>query len=120
MNARTHADVDDMVRHPDRLLVMLDDDDGIAEITQVGECPEQALVVALVEPDGWLVENIHDADEPRADLARKPDALGLAAREGFGAALQGEVVQADVNEKTEPLVDLLDDLGRDLTLLARQ
>src|SRR5688572_33302499 len=75
---------------------------------------EQPLVVALVQADRGLVEDVHDAAEPRADLAREADALRLAARERLGAAVERQVVEADVYQEAEPVGDLLDDLGRDL------
>src|SRR6266480_991637 len=41
---------------------------------------DQARVVALVEPDRRLVEDVEDADELRADLRREPQPLRLPAR----------------------------------------
>ena len=47
---------------------------------------EQLVVVALVQADGRLVEDIQNAHEARADLRGQPDALALAAGErGRGA-----------------------------------
>ena len=34
MNAGAGADIDDVIRLQDRILIMLDDDDGIAQIAQ--------------------------------------------------------------------------------------
>ena len=78
MNAGARAQIDDIVRRHDRLLVVFDDDDGVADVPEVRERAEQALIVALVQTDRRLVQDVHDADEPRADLAREPDALRLA------------------------------------------
>ena len=46
---------------------------------------EQAPVVALVEADRRLVEDVQHAGQVRADLRRQPDALPFAARERRGA-----------------------------------
>ena len=81
---------------------------------------EQPLVVALVQSDRRLVEDVHDAHQARADLARQTDALGLAARQGLGAAVQSQVVEPHVHQKAQTLHDLLDDLVGDLAALARQ
>ncbi len=86
----------------------------------MGEGPQQAGVVALVQADGGLVQDVHDAHQAGADLAGEPDALGLAAGQGIGAALQGEVVEAHVHQKPQALGDLLDDLGADLAMSAGQ
>ena len=99
MNAGAGTEVHHVVRLADRVLVVLDDDDGVAEVTQAMQRVEQALVVALVQPDRRLVEDVHDADESRADLAREADALRLAARECLGAAVERQVVEADVHQE---------------------
>ena len=77
--ARARADVDDVVGDADRLLVVLDDDHGVAEVAQPHQRVDEALVVALVQPDRRLVEHVEHADQPAADLRREPDALRLAA-----------------------------------------
>src|SRR5262249_14077411 len=61
--SRPGTQVDDVVRGPNGVLVMLDDDDGVAEITQPLECAQQPLVVALMQPDAGLVEDIEHADQ---------------------------------------------------------
>ena len=76
---RPGPDVDDPVGRPDRLLVVLDDEDGVAEVAQPGQRRDELRVVALVEPDRRLVEDVEDAHERRPDLGREPDPLGLAA-----------------------------------------
>ena len=78
---RARADVDDVVGDPDRLLVVLDDEHGVAEVAQPDQRVDEPLVVALVQADRRLVEHVQHADEPAADLAREPDALRLAAGE---------------------------------------
>ncbi len=48
-----------------------------------------------------------------AHLGRQPNTLGLAAGQCRSLAIQGEVVQANIDEKTEPVADLLDQLCGD-------
>ena len=60
-----------------------------------------------------------NADERRADLRREPDALRFAAGKRGRAAVQRQIFQPDVDEKTKPRAQLFDDLARDL-LLARR
>ena len=79
MDAGAGAHVDDIIGVADRVLVMLDDEHGVAEIAQALERDEQAVVVALVEADRGLVEDVEHAREAGADLAGEADALALAA-----------------------------------------
>ena len=62
-------------------VVVLDDDDRIAARPELLERAEQLLVVARVQADGRLVEQVEYASESGADLRGEADALGLASRE---------------------------------------
>ena len=108
------ADVDDPVGDLDGVLVVLDDDERVAHVAQPDQGLDQPVVVALVQADGRLVQDVQHADQAGADLGGEPDALGLAAGEGAGRAVQREVVQADVDQEPQPLVDLLEDPLGDL------
>ena len=114
------AHVDDMVGVADRVLVMLDDQHGVAEAAEALERFEQAVVVLLVEADRGLVEDVEDAREAGADLrlARRMRWLS-PPREGAAGAVEVEVVEPDIVEEAEALVDLLEDGAGDLVLLWR-
>ena len=81
MLARTGTDVDDMVGGMHRILIVLHNDQRIAEVAQMAQCCKQAVVVALMQSDARLIEDVEHTHEPRADLRRETDALCLAARE---------------------------------------
>ena len=91
--------VDDVVGRAHRLFVVLDDDHGVAEVAQAQQGVDEAAVVALVQADAGLVEDVEHADEGRADLRRQADALRLAAGERRRGALQRQVPDADVVEE---------------------
>ena len=101
-------------------LVVLDHDHGVAEVAQPLQRRDQARVVALMEADRGLVEDVEHADEARSDLGGQPDPLRLAAREGRRGALERQVAHADVVEEAQPLVDLAQDQPSDLTLGVRE
>ena len=84
VDAGAGADVDDVIGGQDRVLVVLDDDDGVADVAQVLERAEQAVVVALMQPDRRLVEHVEHAREARADLRGEADALRFTARQRAG------------------------------------
>ena len=116
MQAGARPHVDDVVGAVDRFLVVLDDDDGVSGVAQAYQGVDQAAVVALVQPDRGLVEDVHHPDEPCPDLAREPDPLRLPAGEGLGGAVEREVVEPHVDEELQPLRDLPEDPARDLRL----
>ena len=114
--AGARADVDHPVGGGDGVLVVLDDDERVAEVAQPGEGLDQPVVVALVQADARLVEHVEDADQAGADLGGEPDPLRLAAGQRAGRSVEDEVVEADVEQEPEPGVDLLDDALGDLPL----
>ena len=85
-----------MVGGADGVLVVFDNDHRIPEIPQAAEGRNEAVVVALVQTDARLVEDIQDTREARADLRGEPDALGLAAGECAALAVELHVAEPDL------------------------
>ena len=105
--ARPH--VHDPVGRAHHLLVVLDHEHGVAEVAQPLERADQLPVVALMEPDRRLVEDVEDADQLRADLRGEPQALRLSARERLRGPIELEVADSHVVEEGEPFAYLLQD-----------
>ena len=80
--ARPGAKVDDHIGLAYGLFVVLDDDDRVADVAQALEGGQQPLVVAVVQANGRLVEDVQHPDQTGADLRGEADALGLAAGTG--------------------------------------
>jgi hypothetical protein len=114
--AGARTQVDEVVGGAHRPLVVLDDDHGVAEVTQAVEGADQLLVVSLVQADRGLVEHVHDADQAGADLGRKSDPLRLAAGERARRARKREITDANVLEEGEPFADLANYEAGDRTL----
>ena len=102
--ARPH--VDDQVGRAHGVFVVFDDQHRVAAIPQVFERADEAVVVARVQADARLVEHVERAGERRAELRREADALGFAAGERVGAAVEREVAEADRVEEAEAGGDL--------------
>jgi len=96
LGARAGADVDDHVGRAHRVLVVLDDDQRIADVAQRLQRRQQPVVVALMQPDRRFVEDVENADQRRADLRRQADALRLATRQRRRRARQLRLAQPDV------------------------
>ena len=120
VHARPGPEVGDPVRGPHRHLVVLDDEERVAEVAERLQRGQEALVVARVEPDRRFVEDVEDPDEAGTDLRREGDPLRLPAAERRRGPVEGEVGQADVPEEPEPRADLLDDLADDLLVALGQ
>ncbi len=120
VDAGAGADVEHIIGGADRVLVVLDDDHGVAEIAQPLERFEQARVVALVQADRRLVEHIEHAGEAGADLRGQPNALALAAGQRARRAGQREIFQPDIDQEFEAFADFFENPDRDFILFGSQ
>src|SRR5438128_2635793 len=109
MNSRARPQIQDIIRRADRVGIMLDHEDGVSQIAQSLKRVEQGVVVALVQSDARLVEDVKHADKRRADLRGEADTLRLAAAQRAALAVEREIAEADVFQKAEPRADFLDD-----------
>ncbi len=98
--------VHDVVGGPDRLFVVLHDNDCVSQVAKARQRRQQAPIVALMQPDRRLVEHVEHAGEVGADLRRQPDALSFTAGQRGGAAIERQVTDADVIEESQTLANL--------------
>ena len=80
MHACARAHVNQVVGRAHHVFVVLHHQYAVANIAQVLQGANQAVVVALVQADAGLVQHIHHPCEARANLAGQPNALRFAAR----------------------------------------
>jgi hypothetical protein len=120
VDASARADIHDVVGQADCIFVVLDDDYRVADIAQVLEGAEQAVVVALVQADGRFVEDVQHAHQAGADLAGQTNPLRLATRQRVSAAIQRQIIQTDVDQELQALADFLEDLVGDLAATTGQ
>ena len=93
------AKVDDVVGAADGFFVVLHHQHGVAQIAQLFERLQQAAVVAMMQPDGRLVQHVEHAAQLGSDLRGQPDALAFAAGERGRRAVQRDVAQPDVRSE---------------------
>ena len=108
--------VDHVVGGTDCILVVFDDDNGIADIAQALERLDQALVVTLMKTDRGLIQNIEHAHETRADLRCQANTLRLATRKRRRGTIERQIVESNIDQKTQALQDFLDDAPADKLL----
>ena len=104
--ARARAEVDDVVGDHDRLGLVLDDEHRVALVAQTKQKLVHALDVVWVQPDGRFIENVENTLKIRAQLSRKPNALGFSPRESGGGAVEIEVIEAYFTKEGKALKDL--------------
>ena len=82
--AGARAHVHHEVGRTDGVLVVLHHHDRVAQVAQVAQRGDEAVVVSLVKADAGLVEDVEHAHEAGTDLRGQADALRLTARKGRG------------------------------------
>ncbi len=120
VQARAGPDVDQVVGGAHDRFIVLDHQHRVTLLLQAAQRVDQPLVVALVQADRRLVENVAHADQPRANAGGQPHALQLAAAERVGRAVERQVFDAHPFQKVEPLVDFLKNRPPDRLVLGRQ
>src|SRR5438045_9468193 len=120
MNAGARADIEYVIGGADCVFIVLNDDHGIAEISQPLQSREQASVIALVQPDRRLVQDVEHAGKPRAYLRCKADALAFTAREGTRGPRERQILEPNIDQESQSFADFLEDALRNRVLLTRE
>ena len=115
--AGAEPDVDDVIGDANHVLVVLDDEDGVALVAKLLKDVDEPLVVARVQADRRLVQHVERADERRAERGRQIDALRFAARQRRRQPVERQVVEADVAQEREAPANLAQHLVGDRRLL---
>src|ERR1017187_8230491 len=98
------AEIEDPVRVADHVHIVLDDDDGIAEVGQAMENVEQFADVVEMPSGGGFVEQVESlAGLALAEFAGEVDALRFASGERDGGLTEVNVSQARSEEHTSEL-----------------
>ncbi len=100
---RARSEVDDVVGDGDHLGLVLDDEHGVPFVSQLQQQGVHALDVVGVQPDGGLVEDVGHVGQRGSEVTNHLGALGFSARQGTGRAVEREISQSDVDERTEGL-----------------
>ena len=110
------TEVEESVSGREDFAVMLDENDSISQIPQSPKHFQQPIVVAGMQADRRLIEDVQDARQSAADLPGKPDSLCLTARKGRQRAGQSQIVESDVDQKGESAGRFVQQVARDLAI----
>ena len=77
--ARARAHIDNVVGVANGIFVMLHNDNRVTQIAQAFKRGDKALVIALMQADGRLVQNVQHAHEASTNLRGQANALSLTA-----------------------------------------
>ena len=118
--ARPRPHVDDRVGGADHVQVVLDDEDGVAQVAQAAQDAQQPLGVARVQADGRFVENVEHPRQPGADQRRQPQPLRLAGRERRRGPRHRQIADADLQQAAQASVQVFQQRRGDAVLVGRE
>src|SRR5439155_12723775 len=110
-NPRPGPEIDNQIGRAHGLFIVLDDDNGVAHVAELFEAVEQALVIARMQANTGLIENIEDADQAGTDLTRQADALSFSAGQRRRRAIESEIMQPDIEKESQPSANFLQQLA---------
>ena len=116
MTAGAGTEIQKLVGIGDHLAIVLDQQQGVAQIAEFLQGGQQPGVVAGVQADRRFIEHIEHSAQPAADLGREADALHFAAGKRGGRPGEREVVEPHVDQELGAIADFAVDFARDLAL----
>ena len=117
---RPGPQIDDVIGRAHHVGIVLHHQDGVAQVAQLFENADQPGRIAAMQPDGWLVQNVTGAHQPRTEARRQLDALRFAARKRRRKPVERKILQPHVVQELQPLPDFDQDLVGDGHLLGRK
>ena len=96
--AGSGTQVDDVVGDRDGLRLVLNDEHGVALVSQTQEQVVHALDVVGMEPRRGFIEHVRDVGQRRAQMADHLDPLRLATGERARWSIERQVAQPDLDE----------------------
>ena len=90
------TDIYNPVGSPHHIFIVLHHNNGIAQVAKFLQTVEQTFVVALVQTDARLIEDIEHVDQLATNLSSQTDALALTSRERSRLAVEREIIESHI------------------------
>ena len=116
VDTRTFAYIDNKICTSYGIFIVFYYDNGIAKVAKTLERFYKPCVIALMQTDAGLVQNIDNSHKRRTYLCCKAYALTLAARKSTRRARKREIIKTDAVKKIKTFADFLYNWARDFFL----
>ena len=118
--ASVRPDVDDPVSAPHHVQVVLDDKQRVAGRFQARQRGDQRFAIGGVQAGGRFVQHVNHAEQVGTDLRGQAQPLQFARRQGWRAAVQRQVAQAQRLQRLDALDHVAGDTPRGDAFFVRQ
>ena len=100
-----------MIGDGDRLRLVLNDEDRVPLIAKPPEQIVHPRDVVRMQPDRGLVEHVGDIGQRGAEMANHLDPLSLTARQRSRCSIEGQVAEANLDERVEGVAERFEQWG---------
>src|SRR4051812_9276304 len=104
----TRPNIYDLISRAHNARLMLDHNHRISSVTETFENRNESLRVTRMQADTRLIEHKQCVDQTCAQASGETYALGFAAGERAGWAIQREIAEADLHQIGKPRLDLME------------
>src|SRR5262249_40756986 len=104
------AEVEYVVGGAHDIGIMLNDENGVSQIADIMKDLDTSMSVPAVQPDGSLIQPIQRAPQARSQRCRKLNALPFPSGQVRREPIEGQVLQSDLIQKSQPFSDFLQHL----------
>ena len=95
----SRSDVNNPVGCVNRVFVVFNNNERVADIAQSFECFDETSIITLVESNRRLVKDVQNTGQSGTNLGGKPDSLRLAARQRPRGARHGQISETNVQKE---------------------
>ena len=99
---------------------MLYYNDRVTQVSQFFQRVYQTQVVALMQTDTGLVEDIKHIDQLRTNLCSQTDTLAFSSRQADRRTVEGQIIQSYIEQELQTRTDFLQDFSCNNLLLTLQ
>ena len=107
MFAGARTEIENVVGRENRIGIVFDDQQGVAQIAQTLQDLNQAVGVARMKADGRLIQHVKRAHQMRAERCGELNALRFAAGKRRGKPVEREVIEPDLVQKSQAAAEFL-------------
>ncbi len=113
---RARPEIQDMIGTTQRLLVVLDDNQGVPPFHQSLQGVQQSDIISWMQADRRLIKDVKYPPQVRPQLRSQTDALGLSPTQRSRRTTQPEIAQSHSIHALQALRDLRQDIPRKLCI----
>ena len=114
------SDIHQVIGSANGVFIVFHNHQRVPQITEPLEGGEQTIVVPLVQTNARFIEHVQHSGETGTDLSRQSDSLRLTTGQRHRRPIEAQIVETNIQQKTQSHADLAQHEVSDLHLTVRE